>query len=288
MMDQSILTEITKKAKTYWMKDLVSIVVFGSFAKRRKKYNDVDLLIVLKDIKEDRIRRIPNIVGFKASLDVSSPVDVLLLSKRECAGNFRNHNPLFLDVTLDGVVVYDMNDFARGLIDETARYIKDRNIVRKGTAWFFPLKTHVAALSKISNADWARVWINDSSRDLESARILYTHGLFEKSVYHSVLCVEKAVKAILICFGAFERKHEVSALLESQARERDLLKGDLKELISIAADMEEHIVLSRYPASGEDIWIPCEKYNDKDGRDYLDKAERAYNIAAKFVDEWLK
>jgi HEPN domain-containing protein len=103
------------------------------------------------------------------------------------------------------------------------------------------------------------------------------------------LCVEKAVKSILICFGAFERRHEVSALLESVAKKRNLLKGDLELLVSIAADMEEHIVVSRYPGlSGEDLWIPCEKYNEKDGCIYLDKAQKSFTIATKFLEKWLK
>jgi hypothetical protein len=176
-MDQSILSELKEKAQARWKKDLVSVVLFGSFTKGGE-YNDVDVLIVLKEIKEDRIRRIPDIVGFKRSLDISRPVDVLLYSREECISNFRNHNPLFLDITLDGVVVYDNRRFAEDLIDETSKYLKEKNIVRKGTAWFFPLKTHVAALSKISNADWARVWIDDSSRDLESARLLQSNGLY--------------------------------------------------------------------------------------------------------------
>jgi predicted nucleotidyltransferase len=142
-MDQSILSEIRDKAKAHWKNDLVSVVLFGSFVKGGE-YNDIDVLVVLEKIDKGRIERIPEIVAFSRTLDLRTGADILLYSCEECVSNFRNHNPLFLDIALDGVVVYDKNCFAKDMIEETRRYLKDRKIIRKGTAWFFPLKTHVA------------------------------------------------------------------------------------------------------------------------------------------------
>jgi len=285
-MDQSILVEIKEKAQAYWKNDLVGVVVFGSFVKGRK-YNDIDVLIVVEDIKKSRIDRVDDIVGFTGTLDI--PLDVLLYSRKECADNFRNHNPLFLDITLDGKVVYDKGDFTRKLIDETARYLKERRIVRKGTAWFFPLKAHVGALSSVSNADWVRVFLEDAGRDLGAAQKLYSEGLFENSVYHSALCAEKGVKAVLMCFGAFEKTHYVSSLLKKEVVKRGLLTKDMKDLARFSKALEKHISLSRYPGliKGK-MWIPYKEYDKTKAGKFLEYAERSLLMSKKFVEEWLK
>jgi hypothetical protein len=39
------------------------------------------------------------------------PLDLLLLTKGEVISNFENHNPLFLDIAAEGVVIFDEDSF---------------------------------------------------------------------------------------------------------------------------------------------------------------------------------
>jgi HEPN domain-containing protein/predicted nucleotidyltransferase len=287
-MDQSILSEITKKAKAYWKKDLVSVVLFGSFVKG-VKYNDIDVLIVLKDLPKGRTERIPKVVSFSRTLDLKTSVDILLYSHKECACNFRNHNPLFLDITLDGVVLYDRGGFAGGLIAETAGYLKDHNIVRKGTRWVFPFRRGVYAMSKVTNKDWIMAWLDDAQRDLLSARALYEENLFEKAVYHCQQCGEKAVKAVLLCMGSFEKTHKVSVLLREEAADKNLMSGDMPELVAISEFLEKEVSRSRYPELCNDhLWVPSKEYTEESAKEYIDSADKALWMANKFVEDWLK
>jgi len=142
-MNQQIINEIKEKAKNKW-KNIVSIVVFGSCV-RGKEYNDIDLLIVVGDIDENRIERVDDIVDFKRNLDINEPLDITLLSKEECISNFSNHNPMYLDIALDGKVILD-NGLMKSLMNETAQYIGGRKILRSGTKWIFPIGRGVSVI----------------------------------------------------------------------------------------------------------------------------------------------
>ncbi len=75
------------------------------------------------------------------------PLDILLPTPAEVDSNFRNHNPLFLDIAEDGILILDKDDFLRGLISETREYIRQKGIERFGDGWIFPVRkvvsTHV-------------------------------------------------------------------------------------------------------------------------------------------------
>jgi len=139
-MNQKIINEIRNKATAYW-KDLIGIVMFGSCVKG-KRYNDIDLLIVLDKIKKNIVERIGEGVDFKRTIELKKPVDVILLSREECFFNFRNHNPMYLDIALDGKVICD-DGTLKNLIDETKRDLKRRNITRDGTKWLFPVTSGI-------------------------------------------------------------------------------------------------------------------------------------------------
>jgi hypothetical protein len=79
-------------------------------------------------------------IRIKRELDLESPLDILLVSKDECESNFRNHNPLYLDIAFDGEVIYDDAGFLKNLIEETREYVNSNNIRRGVSSWSFPVK----------------------------------------------------------------------------------------------------------------------------------------------------
>src|SRR5574341_1513665 len=135
-----------------WDSRVMGIAIFGSFVRGKKDFRDIDILIVLEKINKSRIERIKDIVEIKRSLDL--PADILLVSKEECIDNFRNHNPLFLDIATEGKIIYD-NGFLKDSINETRLDIKEKKIKKVSSRWIFPVKDRVPTpLSEITNKDW--------------------------------------------------------------------------------------------------------------------------------------
>jgi len=146
-MKQNIAQQIRENVSKLSGIEIVSLAIFGSTARRENDADsDVDLLAVAEEIAEKRIQRIPDIVRIKRQLDLGIPLDILLVSKYECQSNFRNHNPLYLDITLDAEIIYDNNEFLKNLIEETRGYIDENNIHRDGDSWSFPVKQRTATV----------------------------------------------------------------------------------------------------------------------------------------------
>lgn len=166
--------------------------------------------MVSDEVNPKKQRRGMEIAIIKECLPIDVPLDVLLLRTEECLSNFRNHNPLFLDLAVEGIILLDEEDFLKSLIKETRAYISEKKIKKVKDGWEFPVKDRRPVyLSNVSNKDFAEAMLIDGERDLEIGVKLLESDYFDKAVYHFQQSVEKAVKAILICFGIFKKTHFV-------------------------------------------------------------------------------
>ncbi|MCK4763409.1 MAG: nucleotidyltransferase domain-containing protein [Candidatus Aminicenantes bacterium] len=164
-------TRITKTIKAALKKNrfpftISGAVLFGSQAAgKANRDSDVDLLVVAEPINPKRHRRTKEIMAIKRSLP-GMAVDVLLLSSPEVISNFTNHNPLFLDIAEDGVVIEDVENFLFNLMRQTREYIKTKGIKRLNGGWQFPVVYRAAvSLSNVSNRDFAEAMLKDGERD---------------------------------------------------------------------------------------------------------------------------
>lgn len=140
MKMQDLCYEIRQKLKSLKEIEIIAIALFGSSAKLGEYAgSDVDLLVVADDISENLIQRIPDIVKIKKALCIGLPLDILLVSRDECQSNFRNHNPLYLDIVFDAKIIYG-SGFLEDLIKETKDYIDSSNIRRNNDSWVFPVE----------------------------------------------------------------------------------------------------------------------------------------------------
>lgn len=288
---QSIFHQIREKARKLSGIRIISLAVFGSTARGESDADsDIDLLAVAEGISEKRIQRIPDIVRIKRQLDLESPLDVLLVSKDECRWNFRNHNPLYLDIALDAEIIYDDTGFLKELMDETREYIDSNNIRRGVGSWSFPVKERIATeLSRVTNKEWSLAWLADGKRDLLAASHLLQAALFEKSVYHCQQAVEKSIKAILVAWGEFRKTHLVADILRKECGKRDLgeWKKKLAEIADIGDATEPHVSLSRYPGLTNGVlWLPGEEYDAGVAKDYIEKAELVIKATDEFIKWW--
>lgn len=291
MLDE--LKDKINKAAPFLPLKVTAMCIYGSYARAvATKDSDLDLLVIANNIAKRRIDRTQDIIKIKDAMALKIPADILLLTEDECIDNFRNHNPLFLDITIEGVIVFDSKGFLKNLIKETGDYIRTKPVIKETWGWRFPVRQRAATLmSEKSNRDWTLIWLNDGKRDVKLAQIAMENGLYEKSVSHSQQGVEKAIKAVLLCWGNYPKSHFVSEILldEMNNNETEEWHVQLEELAGYAKELEPHVSLSRYPDMREGIfWIPYEGYTKEITNRFLEFAKKALSIAEGYLNWWFK
>jgi HEPN domain-containing protein/predicted nucleotidyltransferase len=297
MMDRSAeipsrLQEVRDALRTARLPfQIAGVVAFGSSATgKATPVSDLDLLVIARGLPAKRHRRTREIVEIKRALS-DFPVDVLLLNHREAQSNFENHNPLFLDVAEDGIILLDEEDFLAKAIAEVRQHIHRRGIERTEQGWRFPVEPGVVTyLSAISNRDFSLGMLKDAERDLRIGQLLGRDGYFDKAVYHFQQATEKAIKAILVALGTYQKTHLVGGNLRKIAGE-DLVsnrwRSPLLEAAGISEELEPEVSLSRYPGIIDGaLWLPSEEYTAEDAQSAGTKASKALEIAHGFVHEW--
>ena len=287
----TIKKDIIEKLKTLPIK-IKGAAVYGSMARRaQKKESDIDLLLISDTINPRRNKRGKEIAAIKEWLSLDYPLDILLLTTNECLSNFRNHNPLFLDIAWEGIILLDGNDFLKSMIEETRAYISEKKLQKFEDGWVFPVPYRTSiVLSNVSNKDFAIAMFKDGERDFEIGVNILDDGYFDKAVYHFQQSLEKSVKAILICFGMFKKTHLVGETLLKELEKRKLdhsWKEKLMRIARVSSEIEPEVTWSRYPGIDEDaLWIPSEEYTSDDANEVKEKCEKAIKITKKFLEWW--
>ncbi|MBI4972451.1 MAG: HEPN domain-containing protein [Candidatus Omnitrophica bacterium] len=273
---------------------IISAVIYGSLAKGTQTADsDIDILLVSDEVDPRKNKRGKDVARIKESLSIGIPLDILLLTPAETASNFKNHNPLFLDIAVEGTILIDSDDFLQNLIEETKRYIRQRKLEKLADGWRFPvLYREPTFLSSVSNKDFAVAMLTDGERDFNIGVSLTKEGYFDKAVYHFQQAVEKAVKAILISFGEFKKTHFVGGILIERVNNIEIdaeWKERLYNAAKISSEIEPEVTWSRYPGIDRgELWIPYEEYTMDDAVEIKDKTEMAVKTAKDFINWWFK
>ena len=291
-MNKELLSEIgTVLESTRLPFNVIGVLLFGSMAlETPTPCSDYDLLIIGDGINPKRHRRGNEIIMLKQCLP-SLPFDILLFTPQEVVSNFKNHNPLFLDMAEDGIIILDKNNFIETLIRETRDYTRTNGINRVGGAWKFPVKQGVATyLSNVSNKDFASSMLTDGERDFLIGKKLIQENFYDKSVYHFQQSVEKCIKAVLISIGIFQKTHFVGQVLKRSLSEKAIPKSWTEKLLKVASisdGIEPEVSLSRYPGIIDDnLWLPYEEYQKSDAENARDKAEETMFVTKDFLQYW--
>lgn len=267
------------------------VVIFGSQATGNpNRDSDVDLLVVAEPINPRLHRRKKEIMALKRSLP-RMPMDILLLSPPEVISNFSNHNPLFLGIAEDGLIVKDKENFLLALMRQTREYIKVKGIKRLNGGWKFPVVYRSAIpLSSVSNKDFAEAMLKDGKRDFLIGKSLLRDEFFDKSVYHFQQSVEKCIKSVLAAFGTFQKTHFIGDVLAEEIYSKSLpdqWKKKLTKIAELSIELEPEVSLTRYPGIiNNRLWMPSEEYEQQDAEEALKKAELVLNAAAEFYKYW--
>ncbi len=271
--------------------DVVAIVLFGSLA-RGEAYHDADILVVVEDMDASMLERTDDMIALSDALDLPVPAEVLIYSRKECEQGFQAHLPLYLNIATEGQVLFDTG-FITPLMAITREDLRRKNIERTSTGgWRFPVRQRESVpFSSLESRDWAIMWLDDASRDLAAAENLLRGHIFDKCVTHCQQTTEKAVKAVLACFGLLERSHYVARTLARECRAYTSAQWQerLLELSAQARSLEPDATLSRYPSlyQGE-IWVPSKEYDEARATEAIELARLALQTAQDFVDWWFE
>lgn len=128
-MDQShIYEKIVNLYKEYLGNRLISIVLFGSFARGdAKETSDYDLFIIAEGLPAKPLKRI---LFMRTPLQgqFDQRFSILAKTPQEMLEHFP---PLFLDLGLDGVILFDRGDFFNNLQVKIKKIIKQAGLQRK-------------------------------------------------------------------------------------------------------------------------------------------------------------
>lgn len=272
--------------------DVLSIVVFGSYA-RTGAYHDIDLLVVVEQNWKRKLDRRPDVVELRKNLPrLGKDIDLLLYSRLECVHGFQNHNPFFLDIAVDGKVIFDQG-FIAPLIEETQAYIRSQQIQRTPTGgWQFPMVWRKAVpLSPISNLEWARIWLKSAQDELAVAEELLASKHFARCVTHCQQAIEKAIKVVLSAFNRFERSHYLANILDELIRQQPFSEWEpaLRKIAEDAKSLEPEAIWSRYPGERDgELWVPEDEYTQADAEEAITKARYACKKSSEFIEWWFK
>jgi len=149
---QSLIARLLEETRSFYGRRLVTLALYGSYARNdMREDSDLDLLIIVEDLARGRMRRMDEFLALEKKLDLSKKelaaqklfpyLSPILKTSEEASRG----SPLFLDMTQEIVVLYDREDFFRGVLDRLRERLKELGSQRvwKGKMWYWVLKPDI-------------------------------------------------------------------------------------------------------------------------------------------------
>jgi predicted nucleotidyltransferase len=128
MQKLSIFETIVNRYKAHLGNNLVSIVLFGSHARgEAKEGSDYDLFIIAEGLPEKPFKRV---FFIRSALGAQFEEKICIIAKTP-EEIMKDFPPLFLDLGLDGIILFDRNNFFKNLQTKIREIIYQAGIERK-------------------------------------------------------------------------------------------------------------------------------------------------------------
>ena len=123
--DNTFLAEVIAALEQDMRDALVSVILFGSRARgEAHESSDWDLLVIARDLPSRLFERH---IRLKRALPVTWRANLTVMAKTP--QEFESHLPsLFLDVALDGVILYDTDNYVREKLADLRQFIQRQGL----------------------------------------------------------------------------------------------------------------------------------------------------------------
>jgi len=146
---KALIEKLVAALKERYGERFISLVVFGSVARgEMRKDSDIDLLLVIDAIPEERIKRQEEFMDVEreiesyvnALFDEGYSVDFSPIIKTP--EEAMRISPLYLDMIEDAIIAYDKEDFFKKILERVGNKLRELGSkrVRMGKRWYWILK----------------------------------------------------------------------------------------------------------------------------------------------------
>lgn len=125
-----MIDRIINDIKTVFGKNLVSVVLFGSYATgKQKNISDIDILVIADNLPLSRKERLSVILSItKKYLLKGKTVSIILRSEDEIKNGFEYYNPLLLSISESYKLLYDRENYFLKLLKGIKNRIAKKEI----------------------------------------------------------------------------------------------------------------------------------------------------------------
>jgi predicted nucleotidyltransferase len=129
-MLNKVLDEFLKKCKEKFGDNLISIILFGSYARETAtEYSDVDLLIIAKNLPKRRIERYKIIRDIILDFIYEYEINISPILIRPEELSHKNISPLIYGILTGYKVIYDKDNFWKNYLERIKPIIKEKKPV---------------------------------------------------------------------------------------------------------------------------------------------------------------
>ncbi|MDD2665870.1 MAG: nucleotidyltransferase domain-containing protein [Methanocellales archaeon] len=129
----SILKKLLDKCKEKFGVDLISVVLFGSYATGvEHEYSDVDLLIIAENLSYDWRKRDEIATDLKTPFVFEKKMDITLIDKKDLVDSMKWFDPLVLGISEAYVILYDKKGFFGDKMKKFKEKVKEMHVKKIG------------------------------------------------------------------------------------------------------------------------------------------------------------
>lgn len=137
---EKIIKEFVELLKKSLKRDLISVIVFGSYVKgSMKEGSDIDFLIIVEKEKKSYFEMLKPIMEAEKKLKSKVYLSYIILSKKEA----RKNRWIYLDMIENSIILYDKNQFFNNILkkfNERLKKLGTKKVKLKNGRYYWDIK----------------------------------------------------------------------------------------------------------------------------------------------------